>query len=131
MNKKGFSANFLITLVLGNGIVLLFASMLFPVSVVLGNALVPGLLAMAITAVLLTIIFMLVPMVLEMMKLKIKSSIQMNLAYGLVNIIAVWTLAKFAHYLGFGISSFWVATILGVFLTLGQYLLWISLAKKK
>lgn len=40
--------------------------------------------------------------------------------YFVVNAVTVWVISRFATYLGFGISSFWVAILLGAVLDWGQ-----------
>lgn len=114
-----------------NLVVLFICSIIFPASIVFGNYSTPGPLAVILTSILLTIFLTLVPSVAKNLKLKLDSAVSMNLMYGVVNIAGLWVLAKFAKYLGFGMSSFWVAILLGAFLTIVQFLLCTSLAKKK
>lgn len=131
MKKNKGDVNLLLTIGLVNVAVLYLSSLLMPASIVLGNDSVPGLLAAIFVSILLTSFLALVPTVTKNLKLKLDSVVSLNIAYGLVNIAGLWLLAKFAHYLGFGIGSFWVAIMLGAVLTVVQYLLWTSLAKKK
>ena len=118
-------------LALVNLLILYLSSLTMPSAVVLGNDAIPGFLALILVSIFLTIFVNLVPIITNSLKLKLKTPISMNLTYGAVNIAGIWVLSKFARYLGFGIGSFWVAIILGVILTILEYLLWVSFSKKK
>lgn len=131
MKRNKGNTNMWIAVGVLNAVVIYLGALLFPALVVLGNDSIPGLLAVILISILLTLLLTLVPALAATMKLKSNSVVSMNLQYGVVNIAGLWILAKFAKYLGFGISSFWVAIMLGAFLTIVQYLLCMSLAKKK
>lgn len=112
-------------------ITLSLSSILLPQTMVLGNNRIPSFLALVLNSVLLTVLLVLVPIISKKFRLKLKSATSMNFTYGTVNIVGLWVLSKLANIFGFGIASFWVAIMLGSFITIVQFFLWNFLSKRK
>ena len=130
MKKEKNNYYFLVSVFIGNAIVLMISSILLPDLIVFGNAYLSSLPAVFIVSLLLTFTLMLVPKVLKSIKMKVKSAICINLIYCFVNILAIWILARFANFFGFGISSYIAAIFMGAVITTIQYLFWLRLGKK-
>ncbi len=96
-------------------VVLLYAiSFLYPENIVLGNDILPMFLALCVIALILSIIFQILSIILKTIKFKQKNILLLGAVFAIVNIVTVWILARLAIYTGFGISSFGVAIVLGV-----------------
>lgn len=104
-----------------NAVVLYLASLVFPSWVVLGNATLPGWMALVIASLILMLLLTQAMPAVKALKIKIEGKMQMGLIHGIVNIVGLWLLARGALYTGFGILSVWVAIALGVILTLIQW----------
>lgn len=103
-----------------NTAILYIVSVFWNNLIVFGNAQLSPIIAAILTGLLFTIIeSVILPL---LYKLNIKqvreTPAELEVAYFLINIAAIWILARFASVLGFGIASFWVAIILGVGLSL-------------
>ena len=131
MKKDKMDISFWLIMAVANAIVIYLASLLFPMLVVLGNDKVPNILALLFTALLLTLILSLVAPVSKILKLKVTGDLSINTAYGIANIAGLWVLGRLASFIGLGISSFVVAIVLGVILSIVQFVLWRTLAGKK
>ena len=131
MKKDKMDISFWLIMAVANAIVIYLASLLFPMLVVLGNDKVPNILALLFTALLLTLILSLVAPVLKILKLKVTGDLSINTTYGIANIAGLWILGRLASFIGLGISSFVVAIVLGVILSIVQFVLWRTLAGKK
>jgi uncharacterized membrane protein YadS len=131
MKKDKMDISFWLIMAVANAIVIYLASLLFPMLVVLGNDKVPNILALLFTALLLTLILSLVAPVSKILKLKVTGDLSINTTYGIANIAGLWVLGRLASFIGLGISSFVVAIVLGVILSIVQFVLWRTLAGKK
>lgn len=122
MKKAGKeSVNFWLAVCVVNAIVIYLASTLFPSNIVLGNAMLYAWAALGISSILLTLLLSLIVPVFRTSKLITNKEPYSELIYyGAVNILGLWLLARAAIYTGFGISSLFVAIILGVVLTIFQ-----------
>ena len=109
-----------------NAVILYFASLLFPNLVVFGTASITYWEALLVTALLITAALMLTAPIAKTLKFSISDPKLMGLTYGVVNITAVWILARNANWTGFGVSSSWIALVLGVVLNLVQFGIWKS-----
>lgn len=102
-------------------VVLLYViSFLYPENIVLGNDILPMFLALCVIALILSIIFQILSIILKTIKFKQKNTLLLGAVFTIVNIVTVWILARLAIYTGFGISSFGVAIVLGVAFGLAQ-----------
>ena len=113
-----------------NGLIIYVASFLFPGSVVLGNATVSVLSAIVLAALGLTLVISLLPVILRQLGVAKISENNRYLIYALVNTMVVWFMSRAAFIFGFGLDSKFTAVILGVILTIGQYLYWEKGLKK-
>lgn len=129
--KKDKKFSLLLTIGVVNAVVLYAAALYFPTYVVVGNEFVENWMAVVLTALLLTVLMVLVKPVMKAANLKAKGELSVYLLYGAVNIAGLWVLARLAKYVGFGVSSFVVVIVLGVVLTLLQLIVWKGLAGKK
>lgn len=112
-----------VVLLLANTLVLLLANLFFPTHVVLGTFSLSPIWSLYLATTQLTVVttFM-IPLVYyhEWKRSKQYSDKEWMLVYFLANVILVWILARFADKLGFGISSWFVALVLGFALDLVQ-----------
>lgn len=117
-----------------NSLVLYVLSLILGELMVFGNANVSALVAIIFTGFLLTAITYLTQPVAAQLKIKITNENNLTVVYLIVNIVAVWILARVAAVTGFGIAIFWVAIVSGVILTSLQWVFWkfaVPLLKKK
>lgn len=112
-----------LTLFVVNALVIFLANKLFPLSVVLGTFALSPLWALYLAVVELTIVgTMVIPLVYyhEWKRGKVYSPKEWMLAYFVVNTVTIWGIARFADKVGFGISAWYVAILLGVALDWAQ-----------
>ena len=107
-----------------NAVIIYLAGILFPQNVAIGNTSVESWASILVTALLVTVVLMLVEPSLKALKIKVSNSAHIGIIYGIVNILALWILARGANWTGFGITSLWVAVILGLVLNLAQFVIW-------
>lgn len=108
-----------------NILFLWLASLVWPSHVVFGNANITPVLGIIWTAFLLNAAIYAVTPVLNQFKIKLEKEFQMGLIYLVVNIVALWVLARWIQLItGFGIGAFWVAIILGVIVNFIQWGFW-------
>ena len=112
--------NYWTILAVVNALFLYLSSLIFPENVVLGNSSIPNILAAIIVAILMVVVYILGEKIILLLKIK-PDIYKIFGTQTLLNIIALWFLGRLALFLGFGISSFLVAIILGLFLTGIQY----------
>lgn len=113
-----------------NSLFLYLAFLVFPNIIVLGNNVRSPTVAALASGLLLTIIIGLVPYVAKKANLKIKKESQLGMVYFVVNVLGIWLIARGATVIGFGITAFWVAIILGFIVNLLQWGVWKATAKK-
>lgn len=114
-----------------NAIAIYLTPNFFPGSVVLGTSTIPPVVAVIISGVLLTLVVSLVDPLMKQAKLKVTNELLWGAIYGIVNIIAVWVIARGAVYTGMGITSFFVAVMLGIILMLLQWGVWKMMLGKR
>ncbi|MEN8252886.1 MAG: hypothetical protein ABFQ62_00700 [Patescibacteria group bacterium] len=102
------------------------ASMLFADQVVLGTHLYSPLQGLLQSMFVLTLIMVgampVIELVLKRYKIKFQDK-HWLLLYFVINTVAIWVVARFAEQLGFGISSWLVAVILGLIFGVDQALI--------
>lgn len=113
-----------------NFVALYVVSLVFPNSLVIGNAQLAPVYALAISSLVLTLLLSLVGPAINSLKIKIKGNAKLSIVYTLVNIVSLWIIARGANYTGLGISSFYVAIALGLLLSVLQYIAWKKLFEK-
>jgi len=123
--------SYLVTSAVVNSVVVYLASMFFPDSVVLGTSTIPPLLAAVIGGVLLTLVGSFIDALVRQSNIKVPDERVWGAIYGVINIVSVWLIARGAVYTGMGITSLWVAVVLGVVLTLVQWGIWKMMLGKK
>lgn len=108
-----------------NILFLWLASLVWPSHVVFGNANITPVLGIIWTAFLLNAAIYAVTPVLNQFKIKLEKEFQMGLIYLVVNIVALWVLARWLQPItGFGIGAFWVAIIIGAIVNFIQWGFW-------
>lgn len=122
-----------LVLLLCNTLVLFLAHLFFPAQVVLGTYALSPMWSLYLAVTELTVVTtFIIPLVYyhEWKRGKMYSTRDWMLAYFLADTLLVWLLARFADKLGFGISSWFIALLLGLVLdfvqgegmmTLGKY----------
>jgi uncharacterized membrane protein YvlD (DUF360 family) len=108
---------------LANSLLVYIAFALYPSSYALGTAFIPAGLAPFVAGLLLTLICRLGKILLPKIGIELKGRYAKFLYYWLVNSAAVWIIARFAPYTGFGIAAYYWALLLGFFTSLVQWLL--------
>ena len=117
-----------------NSTLFYFFPLVFTGIVVIGNARLAPFLASLVSGFLLTVGDALTQPVFEKLGVKLQDEWQWALAYLFVNVLGVWVLARYADLTGVGVSSAWVAVLLGVIFNLVQWGAWkfiLSGPKKK
>jgi hypothetical protein len=116
-----------------HSIIFSVASVFFPMDVVLGNHLVSALSSLLITSATLALISVgvtpLIESASEAMKTKLSNGQWMGL-YLILNVLTIWVLARMAEEIGFGISSWLVAVILGLVINILQGVLIMSVVSR-
>lgn len=106
-----------------HAVIIYLANRFFPGNVVLGNHFFSPMMGLLYVTVPFTIIAVgampLIAEVAEMMKRKL-SNMHWMVAYLIINTAAIWVLARFAEWIGMGISSWMVALGLSVIVTFLQ-----------
>ena len=131
MIKNKQNLNIWLSVGITNAIALYIASLIFPTGIVFGNESISNWMAVLLTALLLTVVLMLVKPVLKSANLKMKGDLLINITYCIANIAGIWASSRLSIYVGFGVSSLVVVIVLGVVLTLLQYIVWKAMAGKK
>lgn len=108
-----------------NLIVFYLAHLLFPTEVVFGNVIIGYWQAILTASVGVAFIAVLVDPVAKDFNLTFSTNAWMAI-YFAVNTLAIYLFARtpISKTVGMGLSSYWVAIILGFFANLGQYLMW-------
>lgn len=107
-----------------NAIIIFLAQATVKSQVVVGNIFVPWILSLVITSLTLTILISAIMPFLKVLKIEAKNELFLGILYLIVNIGAIWLLARAAQLTGFGIASYLVAVILGIILNIIQYGFW-------
>lgn len=107
-----------------NGIIIYIGGMLYPDKIVLGNATVSPFASTILTAMVITLVISLMPVILNQLNVQKLSLNTRYLIYTAVNILVLWLLSRMALVFGFGLESKFLAITLGLLLTIGQYLYW-------
>jgi uncharacterized membrane protein YvlD (DUF360 family) len=115
---------------LANFLILLLAWLLGGQTVVLGSLFWPPVIAALVTGLLLAAIVALVKPVFEVLKIKIRNENYWTLVFLVTNVVGLWVLARLAAFTGFGIVRFWVAIVLGIIITILQWIFDKYLLKK-
>src|SRR5689334_17483222 len=108
-----------LTLFVVNGLIIILANRFFPKQVVLGTISISYWWALHNSALKLTLINTLVMPFVALYEWKKKTTFtpqQWMGTYLIVNIVALWSIARFANNLGLGLSAWWVAVILAIVL---------------
>ncbi len=114
-----------------NSILLYLAELLFPAYFVLGNFWLSGPAAMFWVGLWISIIVWIAQSLPEKFNVKIDGPLKMFTYYWLVNLAAIWVLARFAQLSGFGITAFYWAIFLGLIANVTQWGLWKGLEAAK
>jgi len=111
-------------MIAGLDILIIFLGlMLYPENMVFGNDLVSPFIGFLIAlCVVFLFQYLSISLVTTSYIRKYKSETVKLTGMAVMNIAGVWLVGRFARFSGFGISSFWIAVILGIILTLAVYL---------
>lgn len=112
-----------LTLFIVNTLIIYLANKLFPANVALGTYALNPMWALYLAVVEITIVgTMVIPLVYyhEWRRGKVYSPKEWMITYFIVNTLTIWGIARFADKVGFGISSWYVAILLGVALDWAQ-----------
>lgn len=124
MKKNTNQTSLWILTYIANTAILYVAGSFYPQAIVLGNASVESWAALLVNPLLITVALMLVVPTIKKLQLKLENAFSMGLIYGTVNVIALWLLSRGADWTGLGISSLWIAVILGIVFNLVQFIIW-------
>ena len=116
-----------------NVIVVYFANSFFPESIVLGHHFYTPMHALLQSMAIMTLIITSMIPIVETLGNLAKVKLQMRdwlIIYALVDIFAIWFTARFAELLGFGISSWIIAVVLGIVIDLLQGALMLKVVNK-
>ncbi len=114
-----------------NSLYFYLAFLIFPGEIVLGNNIRSSVVASMLAGFLLTIILCLVPLIMKIKGVKLKEEKQQALIYLVFNVVGIWVIARMAFFTGLGVSSFWVAIILGLVANFLQWGVWKLTTKQK
>lgn len=107
-----------------NSVLLYLATQLFPGSYVLGNMRFGVLSAAIVAGLFWTFLVWVFKKALKKFKVQIADDKVRILFYIIANFVAVWLVARFAPYTGFGLTSFVWALGLGVAGAIAQFAIW-------
>ena len=128
VTKLSFLTLFLFWLI--NSLTILLTSLLVPDMLVIGNAFV----TMREAIILGGLILALGAVVLELSLMRVKIHIGKHSGWGLIflvyNIIAIWTMGRFAKETGIGVANLFVVLLLGVTITLLEWGVWLVIRDK-
>ena len=113
-----------------NGVIIYLGGLLYPETIVLGNATVSAFAAVVLAALTLTLVISLLPVILIQLNVDKLTPTNKYLLYAFVNVLVVWLMSRMALMLGFGLASKFTAIYLGIVLTIVQYIYWEYLARK-
>lgn len=122
-DARGFLSFWLV-----NSVIFYFAPYVFVALVVTGNARLGPFMAAVVSGFILTVADVITMPIFESLKIKLKDKWQWSLAYLFVNVLGVWVIARYADLTGVGISSAWVAVLMGVIFNLAQWGVWKMMA---
>ena len=114
-----------------NSILLYLAELLLPSYYVLGNFWLSGPAAMFWVGFWMTAILWAAQPLAQKLNIKIEGPMRKFAFFWFTNTIAIWTLARFAHLSGLGITAFYWAIFLGLVANVTQWALWTGLEKAK
>lgn len=114
-----------------NSLFFYLAFLVAPGAIVLGNNIRSPVVASMLSGFLLTVITALIPTILKTTGTKIKGEGKLFSVYLIFNVAGIWVIARMATFTGFGISSFWVAIVLGVIVNFLQWGVWKTTAKQR
>lgn len=116
-----------------HAVVFFLANLFFPGDVVLGNHVVSAVSALLVSSAVIALISVgatpVVESASESLKTKLSNGQWMGL-YLLINVASVWILARLAEEIGFGISSWLVAVILGLVINVLQGIIIVSVVSR-
>lgn len=106
-----------------NAIVLLFANLLAPMSVVFGTEFISPNWGLFHAASLLALIGILCVPIFEYIRETRQQELSMKdwmAGYFIINFLGVWLISRFAEQFGFGVSSWWVVALVALVLDFAQ-----------
>ena len=113
-----------------NGVIIYLGGLLYPETIVLGNATVSVFAAVVLAALVITLVISLLPIILTQLNVVKLTPTKKYLIYAFVNILVVWLMSRMALIFGFGLASKFTAITLGLVLTIGHYIYWEYLVRK-
>jgi uncharacterized membrane protein YvlD (DUF360 family) len=113
-----------------NSLVLFIFNNFLPKDVVLGNGWLSSVMAIILMGLLLTVLDHVFKHV-NKMRFHLKGRNMLMAYYLMANVVSFWILARIPSFSGFGITSFWMAILLGIAVTMVQWLTRQGLKKYK
>lgn len=108
-----------------NSLILWILSLIWPGFVVFGNANFNPVAAIIWTGLLLTVVVSAIQPVMEQLKIKLEKEVYMGIIYLVVNVVALWVLARWLQAIsGFGIGAFYIAIVVGIVTNFAQWGFW-------
>jgi len=113
-----------------NGVIIYLGALIYPETIVLGNATVSVFAAAVLAALVITMVVSVLPIILTQLNIGKLTPLSKYLMNSLVNILVVWLMSRMALIFGFGLASKFTAITLGLVITIVQYLYWEYLVRK-
>lgn len=107
-----------------NTVVLYLAAMIAPQHFELGSEFISELSAAFLSGLLVTLFAWVAKPIVGAIKIKLKGTITMFFFYWAANFIAIWLVARFASYTGFGTTAYYWAFTLAFFANVSQWGMW-------
>jgi hypothetical protein len=107
-----------------NTVILYLAAMVAPQYFELGSEFISELPGALLSGLLVTLFTWAAKPIVESLKIKLKGTVNMFFFYWAANFVAIWLVARFASYTGFGITAYYWAFTLGFFVNISQWGMW-------
>lgn len=109
-----------------NSISFLVVRSLVPDLLVVGNVSLSPTTAAFLSGLLLAVAVMLVEPILKVLKIEVNKQSSWGLIYLVVNAEVIWAMGRLADFTGIGLASFWIAILLGIVVTVLQWVVWLA-----
>lgn len=120
-----------ISIWLVNTVLIYLAALVLPAYFVLGTHLITDLPGAVLSGFLLTAFCWAAKPIVASLRIKLEGRMQMFVFYWASNFVAIWLIARFSPYTGFGIAAYYWAIALGLVASFAQWVMWQVLKKDK
>lgn len=114
-----------------NAVLIYLVSLVLPAYYVLGTHVISELPGAVLSGFLVTLFCWAAKPIVASLKVKLEGRVKMVFFYWTCNTIAIWLVARFSIYTGFGIAAYYWAIALGFVANFMQWLIWQALKKYK